>query len=605
MVEGRKRLLDPAIFFLVAGLILGVFYCIAVPYGAGFDEERHLVRIYFMSQYEFVPDSRGRAVHEDVFDLSYQRRPVQTPAFDMFDTETLGRRFSTFDELRYGQRTQSIYSPVIFLPQALIGRFLWWKLDFPILPTIILQRIAGLTIYIAGAYVMIRAAPYGKWILAALALLPAAMYQASTLNADGFTAGVSFAFIGWVMAVYVNEASGIRPRSVWILIALSILLGAAKPGAVVLLPLLFILIRHPFPSKRWGGLLGIGVSLAITANLGWWALASQGSVFSGDEAQSVSRQSSLILSDPPGFIEPLLQGMILTFPDQARGWMAEYGYAAGTVPGSVYAFSTIFLLAAFLAEPRVKISTGTRVFLAAVFLFCCITIYSIAFAANYATGGALALAKHGRYYIPFAPLAFLGFSGSFAVRENLQALMKRIAVVSFLLVVVYYSFGIYTTYYTHCGYDAYAGGKCTLPIYKNLEKTGVPLAGINTGERVRQTFTNQCGRLEMVEVYVSSLPESSIGSLRFSLLDAERRVLASRVFPTGEVAAESYLSLAVELPPGYKGKNFEIELEAMELPPLENFRFVLTTADYYPGRLTINGTPGQRDLLIHYTCTSP
>jgi len=252
VTETRRKAIDPANFFLIASLIVGLFYCMAIPYGAGFDEERHLVRIYYMSQGHLMPDFPKKIIHQAVFDLSYQRRLVKTPAFDMFTRETLSRRFSDEGEkLRYGQRTQSIYSPVIFLPQALIGRLLWWKFDFPILPVILLQRIAGLLIYVAGAYFAIRVIPFGKWILAALALLPAAMYQAATLNADGFTYGVSFAFIGWVLFVYVKERSGVQRRSVGVLIALSILLGLSKPVAIILLPLLFILFRHPFPSKKW------------------------------------------------------------------------------------------------------------------------------------------------------------------------------------------------------------------------------------------------------------------------------------------------------------------------------------------------------------------
>jgi uncharacterized membrane protein len=455
MTEMKSRSIEPATFFLIASLLIGILYCIVIPYGAGFDEERHLVRIYYMSQYHFLPNFPDPQIHEDVSDLSYQRRRIQTPAYDLFNAENLGRRFSTFNQIRYGQRTQSIYSPVIFLPQALIGRFLWWKYDFPILPTIILQKIAGLLIYIAGGYAAIRAVPYGKWIFTALALLPAALYQASTLNGDGFTAAVSFAFIGWVLAVYVNERAGVQPRSIWVLIVLSLLLGFAKPGAIILLPLLLLLIRHPFPSKRWMLFLGTGVLLAILANVGWWILATPGSVFSGGGVQSVSQQSSLILSEPVNFIKLLLQGMMLTFPDQVRGLIAAYGYGAGKVPEPVYFFSALCLLAAFLAEPRwVPIPAKTRIFLVGFFLFCTVAIYAVAFVPNYVTGGVLALAKHGRYYIPFAPLFFLGFSGLVLIRENMQRLAQFTAIGSFLLSIGFYSFGIYTTYYTYCGYDA-------------------------------------------------------------------------------------------------------------------------------------------------------
>ncbi len=603
MAAKKQRTLDPASFFLIAGLCVGLLYCVIVPYGAGFDEERHLARMYYMSQYHFLPNFPNPTIHEALADLSYQRRITQSPAFDMFSREKFGLRFSASDQLRYGQRTQSIYSPVMFLPQALIGRLLWWKYDFPILPTIILQKIAGLLMYIAGAYAAIRAAPFGKWIFTALALSPAALYQAATLNADGFTAAVSFAFIGWVLAVYMNERAGLQLRSIWILSALSILLGAAKPGAIVLLPLLLILLRHPFPSKKWTAFLGAGVLLAVAANVGWWALASQGSVFAEGGAQSVSQQSSMLLVDPLGFLTLLVQGLVLTLPSQLQGWLAAYGYWAGTVPGQVYFFSAIFLLAAFFAEPqRVQIPAGTRIFIVGVGLLSCAAIYGIAFAANYVTGGVLALAKHGRYYIPFAPLFFLGLTGLLVVRENLQSALKSVAVAAFLCAAVYYTFGIYTAYYTYCGYEAYTGATCGLPIYKNLEKAG-PQVEINDGERLRQTFTNQCGQLEMVQVFVSAIP--SAGSLKFAVFDEAHHALASRSFAVHEIPAFEYLSLPVELPSDYENKNFVIELEATDLPVLDTFRFALSPTDAYPGLLLVDDRTTPGDLIIHYICAGP
>jgi len=605
-VETKRRDIDPATFFLIASLLIGILYCIFIPYGAGFDEERHLVRIYYMSQFHFLPNFPDPQIHEDVFDLSYQRRRIQTPAYDMFNAENFGRRFSTFNQIRYGQRTQSIYSPVIFLPQAFIGRYLWWKYDFPILPTIILQKIAGLFIYIAGAFVAIRAVPYGKWIFTALALLPAALYQAATLNADGFTNGISFAFIGWVLYVYMNERSGIRPGSIRILIALSLLLGFAKPGAIILLPLLLIILRHPFPSKTWMLLLGIGVSLAILANVGWWALATPGSVFAGGGVQSVSRQSNLVLSEPISFIKLLLQGMLLTFPDQVRGLIAAYGYGAAKVPESVYFFSALCLLAAFLAEPRlVSIPAKIRILLVGLFLLCSAAIYTIAFIPNYVTGGVMALVKHGRYFIPFVPLFFLGISGLVVIRENMQRLVQFIAISSFLLSIGFYSFGIYAAYYTYCGYDAYIGGTCVLPIYKNLEKEDSPNARITEEVVVRQTFTKQCQKLENVQVFINSVPEHAGGRLRFSLLDDQHQIMASRDFPIDALIIGDYLSLPVHLPPDSTSTEYEIQLESVNLSPPAGIDVIFTSPDFYPGQLTVNGKTERGDLLIHYSCTGP
>ena len=606
MAEAKQRSIDPAKFFLIAGLLIGLLYCIVIPYGAGFDEERHLVRIYYMSQGHMLPNFPRPSIYEMYADLSYQRRIAQTPAFDLFSPENFLRRFSDAGEkLRYGQKTQSIYSPFIFLPQALIGRILWWHFDFPFLPTIILQRIAGLLIYIAGAYAAVRVAPVGKWIFAAVALLPSMIYQAATLNADSYTTAVSYAFIGWVLAVYVNEKERVQPRSIWMLALFAILLGLAKPGAIVLLPLLLILFRHSFASKTWIVVLALGVLLAIIANVGWWALASKGSTYGEGGNQSVPGQIHQLLTSPDSLLKPMFQSMVLTFPDQVKGLIAGYGYWAGVVPGSVYFFSFLFLLAALFAETRVHIQTNVRIYFAAFFILCFLVIYSISFTANYVDAGLLALEKHGRYYIPFVPLIFIGAAGLFNVSENTQRLAQYAVVGFFLIVMGGFTFGIYTTYYTYCGYDAYVGGKCILPVYKNLERDTAPELAIQQGGVLEQSFVNQCSDLEMVQVLVKSIPSDSAARLRISVLGVNNQTIASQDFSGSDVVAGEFLSLPINPPFKNQHSMFIIRLETVNLVPSDEIIVNTASAESYIGQLSVNGGYRSDKLLIHYSCSGP
>lgn len=607
MIERKNKFFDAANFFLIAGLLIGIFYCVTVPYGAGFDEERHLVRIYYMSENQYLPVFSDVSIHQEVFGFSYQRRLVQSPAFDLFNRENFMRRFSESDDLRYGQGTQSIYSPVIFLPQALLARYLWWKFDFPILPTIILIRIVGMAIYVAGGYFGIRKVPFGKWMFALLALSPSAMFQASTLNGDGFTNGIGFAFIGLVLGIYLNEKQGIKSSSLWALIVLSLLLGSAKPGAIILFPLLALLVRHSFPSKKWIIFLGIVLIVSALFNVGWSVYATNVSTYGQGGEQSVPRQMASLFSDPMGFIAPLVQGMVLTFPYQVQGWIAAYGYWAGKVPSPLYLIWAVGLFAAFFAEPqRVTIPREVRVFLIAFCLFCCVVTYTVAFVGNYATGGVLALAKHGRYYIAYAPMLFLGIAGLIVTNDNRRRLAEYFSVGSILLTAVFFSIGIYTTYYAYCGYDAYVGGTCVLPAYKNLEKEDAPQAEIYNGVEVRQTFTNFCGRLQSVSVFIKSVPENSDGKLLFTILDEKQNVVAEEDIPFRDIVSEEYLTIPTDLPPDSRGGEFEIQLTADAPAPQDTIVALLTRGDYYPGKLTVDGAARERnDLLIHYACAGP
>ena len=607
MVERENKLIGAANFFLIAGLLIGIFYCVTVPYGAGFDEERHLVRIYYMSENEYLPVFSNVSIHQEVFELSYQRRLAQSPAFDLFSRENFLRRFGDSDDLRYGQGTQSIYSPVIFLPQALLGRYLWWKFDFPILPTIILLRITGLAIYVLAGYFAIRAVPFGKWVFALLALSPSAMFQASTLNGDGFTNGISFAFIGLILGIYLNQKQGIKSSSLWALIVLSLLLGFAKPGAIILFPLLLLIVRHPFPSKKWILFLGVVLAASAVFNVGWSVYATNVSTYGQGGEQSVPRQMGSLLSDPVGFITPLAQGMVATFPYQVQGWIAAYGYWAGKVPSPLYLIWAIGLIATFFALlGHVTIPRGFRFFLIAFFAFCCIVTYTVAFVGNYATGGVLALAKHGRYYIPYAPMFFLGISGLVTANEQKRRLAEYAAIGSILLTAVFYSIGIYTTYYAYCGYDAYVGGTCSLPTYKNLEKEDAPQAEIYSGVEVRQSFTNFCGRLQAVSVFIKSVPDDSDGKLLFTVFDEKQNIVAEQGIPFREIVPEDYLTIRADPPPDSRGGEFTIQLTTDSSDSQDMVIALLTRGDYYPGELIVDGAVKQRsDLLIHYVCAGP
>ena len=72
-----KTFYTPANLLLVFGLLFGIAFCIFIPYGAGFDEEQHLVRIFDIADFHFLPNrsaANGTASYSDFYSLSYQRR---------------------------------------------------------------------------------------------------------------------------------------------------------------------------------------------------------------------------------------------------------------------------------------------------------------------------------------------------------------------------------------------------------------------------------------------------------------------------------------------------------------------------------------------------
>jgi hypothetical protein len=608
----KKKNFDPAGVFAVLALLIGGLYCLAIPYGAGFDEERHMVRIYDLSGGYLLPNHnppsfKSTTTLKEFADLSYQRRFTQSPAFDMFSSKILELKLSHQEsDLVYGYVGGSIYSPVIFLPQALIARLFWRKFDFPILPVMFLMRFAGLMVYVAGAWLAIRLLPTGRWILTVLALAPMALFQAATFNADGFTNVASFLFIGTVLHVYADDAEKVQPHWVWALIGCAFWLGVAKPGAVILLPLLLILTGKQFTSRKWIMILGTGAVSAFLINVGWISIALPNSKFAAGGSDSLSRQFGLVLAHPIDFLVTYALGTLHSFLYYFKDWTAAYGYWAGEVPGPVYPLFALLLLIIILVEPRSNIFTKkARLIMAGAFLLASASIMTVYFITYYTPGNAGALGRHGRYFIAFTPLFFIAITGLFQVPDHWKPLMQGTAVVAFLAVIGFYSFGIYTTYYTVCGYQAYVGGKCGLPIYKNIEKEGIPEIKVNTTTTVSQTFTSQCNGLEAVQVFVNSVPTNRTGSITLSLLDENQHKLAGKNISISDITAFDYLTLPVSPAAGSRGSNFEIQLEASNLTAPNALGLGYIAGDFHNGELLAAQQVIRGDLIYHYICTHP
>ena len=184
--------------------------------------------------------------------------------------------------------------------------------------------------------------------------------------------------------------------------------------------------------------------------------------------------------------------------------------------------------------------------------------------------------------------------------------MSVIARTAFLIVVAGYTFGIYTTYYTDCGYQAYVGEKCGLPIFKNLEKEGAPMVQVNKDSPVSQTFTSQCNELEAVQVFVNSVPAGAAGSLTFALLDGQQQTIVSKELEISSIQGGEYLTLPVVPATGAKHTTFEIRMESSDLPATSaGLGLSYIPGGFHDGTLTVAGKSIPHDLIFHYTCTRP
>jgi uncharacterized membrane protein len=606
--QKRKPGFNPASLFLIFGLLIGGAYSIFIPYGAGFDEEQHVARVFDIAGIHFLPNrsgANGTPIYIDFIALSYQRRYFQSPALDLLSSEKFLKPVDK--EQMVDIRTRSIYPPFLFFPQAVLARFFWLKFDFPVIPVNILMRITGLLLYIFASYITLRILPVGKWVFMGLALSPMALFQAATLNADGFTNAVSFLFIGLVLKIVAEDESPIQPWKAWALAGACLLLGFAKPTSIFLLPLLLILPLRRFQSKTMLTLIGLGAVLAVVFTGVYSLLSISGSHFSDTGDMSLSRQLPVVLSNPLDFMVSAVKGNILAAGDYFVDWVGVYGHWDGAVPGVVYWLYPLVLIGALLVEPRSGLfSKKIRIYMLSIFLAgSAVTVLMYSYA-HYTPDELASLGQQGRYFIFIAPLLYIPLVGLATVGEKWRKL-TRFATASLLAaVLLFYSAGIYATYYTVCGSSYYTFKPCTQPIYKNLDASSLPEASVNSGSSITQEFKSVCGKLTAARILVKSVPPGSSGSLRFSLQDNIGQVVSAREFAVASIQLETWLTLPVAPRIGRVNPKYLIRLETQDLLPAPGLGVALSKSNQYrDGELTVGKKKVTADLIFQYSCISP
>lgn len=607
--SSHNRFFNPATLFLIIGLVVGIAFCIFIPYGAGFDEEQHVVRVFDIAALNLLPNrshAEGTPSYGDFISQSYQRRFYQTPADDLISQDFLTRPIDTNVTVAFP--TRSIYPPVDFVPQALIARFFWRKYNAPVVPVAMLIRFSGLLVYLLGAYFAIRLLPFGKWVLMLLALAPMALFEAATINADGFTNVVSFLFIALCFNLYAQQEKKIKAWKIWLLLAIILLLGLTKTGTILVLPLLLILPYRKMGNKIYPVLIFLAAALSAGLMIWWNIISIPGSHFSEGGGQSLSSQLQVILGNPLGFLQTYILGNLLAVGRYFRDWVGVYGYWVGAVPEVVYWLFPVGIISACLIGPRTNpYGSKQRWISGLTFLFAAAGIAFIYSYLHFDPDDTTVLGRQGRYFIFATPLLFLAFSGAGFLSGRWDKLLKILTVSSLLVVIVFYSLGIYTTYYTFCGSSIYTFQPCTQPVYKNLDiSPTAPQVKLNMNTPITQEFVSVCGAVNRIDVNVKKIPTVKDGQIRLALLNNDQ-VIGSQDFRLDDIPENGLLNLYIQGDlQNMVGSKYKISVEAPSLPVNNSVGLAINVPkQYHDGAFTVAGEGMNSDLVFHYSCVNP
>jgi len=330
----KQKFLQPANLLLIIGLIFGIAISVVAPFGTGFDEEPHLARVYDISGLNLLPN---RSIYDktiyfaEFHSLSYRRFFYRDQAAQMFTPQYFGVR-ANYDSMAI-ESTMSIYPPLMFFPQAVVAGVGWRLLDMPIIPIAIILRIVTLLTYLMITWFAIRIIPAGKWVLLAVALLPTSLYQAATVNGDGYTNAVSFLFIAVVLARALQPGERqLKHWYIWLCVSI-FLLGMAKPGAILLLPLILLLPRKVFDSRaQFSGMWAVAILMTLFHAV--WILTSFTNTSLGADTPGMIFSS--VFSQLGQYLGAFWRSFLIYYKELFGSTIAAYGYWEGKVPGLVY-----------------------------------------------------------------------------------------------------------------------------------------------------------------------------------------------------------------------------------------------------------------------------
>lgn len=448
----KEKWHEPHNLFLLVAIPAIVAFINITPISWGLDEQVHIARAYQITDGNLYPDflgghnyggevpksldevlrngwKTGRAVNVTVPYYSVER-------IDIYDSEIKNHLGSESindpERITLGFGTTGAYSPVVYAPAA-AGIGLGRILNLSVRDSIEISKYFQALIYILLAYGSIRLISKQKvvWLVFVWALLPTALFQAATINADVYSNAISLLFIAIIIHAFTLK--GVLTKNAQFLISIvSIGLMFAKPSYVLALPLIWLIPNKTLGTRR-GALLKKTVLTSVAAIvfgvITYRSMAYADAnmlAFSYAEAANMGLRGQLefILSHPTNFMRSIYHTVV----DFSFAWQNEmigkFGYNAVAIPHFAITFWVMVVTAALLYMGRIKPIHSIGL-IAAGFLsgFAVVTILYLTFNQ---IGTETIAGVQGRYFIPSTLLVAIGVGGLLPMKLEMGLKIAKI-----------------------------------------------------------------------------------------------------------------------------------------------------------------------------------
>lgn len=455
----RPRFLDARptlpVAFMTIGLLFGIIFAFSTPLLWGVDETTHFARVYQLTdgqlrasylgdqQQSYAKEGYGGHVPANLLQLIVLVNDnLRNPGFNSVGVgwvktravynHIAGQSFSN-QKVPYSFTNTAAYAPTAYLPSVLAvttARLL----HFSIANTIHLARLATLLFYLlsVGWALYILRGLRAQLLIFAVGLMPATLYQASIVSADGVINSLALLFSAlFIKAVIAKKALGTIETSSLLIIL--IVLPTTKPTYIILDVLGLLIPSAYLAGGRYKSICKfLAIGCGVLGFVGWTYLTRNVAATIGLMGPSPWQlnfshlQLYFMLGHPLSFIVVVLRSLLLqdnTYFMQLFGW---FSFSNLQVPAISVISSIIALGLSVLITDKDSHFERRKLLLTAVILLA--AIVSV-FATLYITFTPVAYpvvrGVQGRYFIPFLVLGLVVISKLIPFRIAFEDLKSR------------------------------------------------------------------------------------------------------------------------------------------------------------------------------------
>lgn len=445
-------------YFLIISIPAIAALVYMVPPAWGLDEQVHTARAYQISTGNFYPDRNaatgeyGGLIPKNLFNAlenGHKESNAVTRSKDAIYRKDIANPEKNKQLLQKSIRSEGTfynfgptgpYSPIVYMPAA-VGMFLGEEINLSVAKTVMLAKVLQAALYVGVCVIALRILRDRKerWLIFLVALLPASIYQASTITADTFTISAVLLFVAIIFRL-MSQSDPIRRGEFAVLMTASIALVLTKPSYAIMLAALILLPAKLFTSKlQRNKVIGIvgGISGAVFIIVSKIGSAYAGTVmmYKPGSDISLSRQLMWMLAHPIDSAAVLINTAYIYCKDWVQSAIGLLGYNTIPTPYPLTMLMCFVLIVAALYVPRVR-KTQALVLLG-LGLLSSIAVIVLLYATFNTVGSAIVTGVQGRYFIPCIPFMAIGIARFLPVGVVISARNASIMFVATSIVTLY------------------------------------------------------------------------------------------------------------------------------------------------------------------------